>query len=304
MPTSLYPNRLHGIVLLDKPAGISSNQALQQAKRLLGVRKAGHTGSLDPLATGLLPICLGEATKIAGILLGARKAYEATITLGVQTDTDDAAGQVIDQRPVPTLDRPALAERCQQFVGTYAQQAPIYSAIKQQGQPLYQRARRGETVQAPCRLVTIESLTIVDWQSPHLHMHVRCGPGTYIRSLARDLGRAIGCGGCLTALRRLWVEPFVNPHMIRLPDLAEAVRCGTQGVHILPLAAGLNALPAVHLSPANVQRFRTGQMVFEVNAPTGLVAVFALSTAQPIGLGEVVADATLVARRGFQSLSG
>lgn len=207
---------LHGILLLDKPAGLSSNNALQAARRLLRAEKGGHTGSLDPLATGLLPLCFGEATKIAGLLLGSAKAYDAEIVLGVTTDTDDADGEPLRERAVPDVSEADLQVALAAFIGRIQQQAPIYSALKQGGEPLYAKARRGEVIDAPVREVEVQAIEVLGYSAPRLTLRVTCGSGTYIRSLARDLGEVLGCGAHIASLRRLWVEPFRAPQMITL----------------------------------------------------------------------------------------
>ena len=236
-----------GILLLDKPQGISSNRALQIAKRLYRADKAGHTGSLDPLATGLLPVCFGEATKIAGYLLGSRKAYLAECRLGVTTDTDDAEGAVLRERPVPTLDDHAIRARLAALTGRIVQVPPAYSALKQQGVALYKRARRGEAVVAPPREVEVQRFELLErLDGDGLRLHVECGSGTYVRSLVRDLGEALGCGAHLTALRRLWIEPFFSPRMTTLESL-ERIHAdeGPPGLDagLLPLEAGLAGWP-------------------------------------------------------------
>ena len=239
---------ISGILLLDKPQGLSSNQALQKVRHLFEARKAGHTGSLDPMATGLLPICFGEATKIAGFLLGSSKAYDAEVRLGITTTTDDAEGEVISTRPVPEADAAALDAALCTLRGRIMQTPPAYSAIKQGGVALYKRARRGEDVQVPQRQVEVQRLELVRRDGDRLHVHVECGSGTYIRSLARDLGARLGCGAHLTALRRVWVDPFRKPHMWTLEQLqARAAEAGAHGLDelLLPLEQGLEALPAL-----------------------------------------------------------
>ncbi len=194
---------LHGIVLLDKPLGLSSNQALQAVRRLLRAAKGGHTGALDPLATGLLPLCFGEATKLAGSLLGARKAYLAECRLGVTTDTADSEGEVVQQRPVPELDADAIEAALARLRGHILQVPPMYSALKQGGERLYVKARRGETVEVPPRGVDVHRLDLLARDGDTLQLLVECGSGTYVRSLAADLGEDLGCGAHLTALRRI-----------------------------------------------------------------------------------------------------
>ena len=251
---------LHGILLLDKPAGMSSNQALQRVRHLLRAEKGGHTGSLDPLATGLLPLCLGEATKIAGLLLGEDKVYETTALLGASTDTDDADGSLIEQRPVPALDLAALELAVQPFIGRIEQRPPQYSALKQGGVANYQRARAGEVVEVASRQVEVMAIEIVDWQSPRLTLRIHCGSGTYIRSLVRDLGEQLGCGAHVERLRRLWVRPFVDPAMHTLAEL-EALTEPAREACLLPLDAGLHHLPALELSAEQLAKLRQGQRV-------------------------------------------
>ena len=246
---------LNGILLLDKPAGITSNRALQIAKRLYRADKAGHTGSLDPLATGLLPICFGEATKIAGYLLGSRKAYLAECRLGITTETDDAEGAVTSEREVPSLNDDAIRAQLAKLTGRITQVPPVYSALKQRGVALYKRARRGEQVSVPPREVDVFRFDLGEALGcgAHLRLHVECGSGTYIRSLVRDLGEALGCGAHLTALRRLWVEPFRAPRMFTL-DWLESLQTdrGIDGLDecLLPLEAGLVDWPVL---PADAQ---------------------------------------------------
>src|SRR5688572_24333118 len=200
--------KLDGLLLLDKPQGLSSNQALQRVRHLFRADKGGHTGSLDPLATGLLPLCFGEATKIAGLLLGSAKAYETTAVLGLTTDTDDADGAPLLERPVPALDEAAIESALAPLRGPIRQRAPVYSALKQGGEPLYAKARRGEIIEAPERDVVVHRFELIERDGPRLRLHVECGSGTYVRSLVRDLGEALGCGAHVATLRRSWVDPF------------------------------------------------------------------------------------------------
>jgi tRNA pseudouridine55 synthase len=291
--------RLDGILLLDKPAGMSSNAALQAARRLLRAEKGGHTGSLDPLATGLLPLCFGEATKIAGLLLGSAKAYDAEVVLGIATDTDDADGMLLRQREVPVLDEARLQAALQPLRGRIQQRAPIYSALKQGGEPLYARARRGEVIEAPVREVEVHAIELLARDGERLRLRVSCGSGTYIRSLARDLGEALGCGAHIAALRRLWVEPFQQPTMLTLEALAEALQGGAEaGSLLLPLAAGLQGHVRVDLDAEQNRRFRMGQRLRDVSWPLGPVAVFGVD-AIPSGLATVSDSGLLSPQRLF-----
>jgi tRNA pseudouridine55 synthase len=269
---------VHGILLLDKPLEISSNKALQIALAILRAAKGGHTGALDPLATGLLPLCFGEATKIAGSLLGSRKAYVAECRLGVTTTTADREGEIVEQRPVPVLDDATIEAALAPLRGRITQVPPVYSALKQDGEPLYLKARRGESVQAPPREVEVDRLELVSRTEDSLTLHVECGSGTYIRSLAVDLGESLGCGAHLTALRRVWVDPFREPVMVTLDQLREAAEQGEEVLDrlVLPVAAGLSDLPALHFDPADSQAVSQGrQIAWPGAAPQERSAAFA-----------------------------
>ena len=293
--------RVDGILLLDKPGGMSSNQALQRARHLFGAEKGGHTGALDPLATGLLPLCFGEATKIAGLLLGSAKAYDAEIVLGQTTDTDDSEGQVLLQRPVPAVSAQALQAALAPLTGSILQRAPIYSALKQGGEPLYVKARRGDVIEAPEREVQVHAIEVLEQQPERLRLRVTCGSGTYIRSLARDLGERLGCGAHISALRRLWVEPFREPAMVTLDQLRAMVEAGDEAAMdalLLPLAAGLAEYPRVDLDADQAHRFCVGQRQRDLSWPRGLVAVFGPDDAVQ-GLGQVDDSGLLAPQRRF-----
>lgn len=273
------PNRaLHGILLLDKPLGLSSNQALQAVRRLLRASKGGHTGSLDPQASGLLPLCFGEATKLAGSLLGARKAYLAECRLGITTDTGDSEGDILQQRIVPTLDAAAVEAALAKLRGRILQVPPKYSAIKQDGERLYVKARRGETVDVPIREVDVYRLELLAREGDTLQLMVECGSGTYVRSLAVDLGEDLGCGAHLAALRRIWVEPFREPRMVTVAELEQAAEKGDEALlaHLLPVVAGLSHLPSVHLDEAQSMAVSRGQQILlPASSPAGRCLAFA-----------------------------
>lgn len=267
---------LDGLLLLDKPAGLSSNAALQRVRRRYRAEKAGHTGSLDPLATGLLPICFGEATKIAGLLLGARKAYETVARLGVVTDTDDADGRVLREREVPLLDAHAIERAIKRYVGRIVQRPPIYSALKQGGEPLYAKARRGEIVEVPEREVEVHALELLSINGASLRLRITCGSGTYVRSLVRDLGEDLGCGAHVLALRRLWAEPFRTPAMIPL-EVIEADPSGdlaTLDRWILPVEAALADWPRVDLDAAQSHKLGQGQALSGFEHASGLLVAW------------------------------
>lgn len=268
---------LDGLLLLDKPQGLSSNQALQRVRHLFRAEKAGHTGSLDPLATGLLPVCFGEATKIAGLLLGSRKAYETVARLGVTTDTDDADGRSLRERPVPALDDATVEAALAPLRGTIAQRAPVYSALKLGGEPLYARARRGEAIEAPVREVVVHRLDLVERGADTLRLQIECGSGTYVRGLVRDLGEALGCGAHVVELRRLWVEPFRSPRMFTLEALQRLAGLGEPALDaaLLPIEAGLAGFARIDLDAAAARRLGRGQpLALAEGAPAGTVAVY------------------------------
>jgi tRNA pseudouridine55 synthase len=293
---------ISGIFLLDKPQGLSSNQALQKVRWMFNARKAGHTGSLDPMATGLLPICLGEATKIAGHLLGSRKAYLAELRLGVTTNTDDAEGQVVQTRPVPTLDAAVIEVALCTLRGRITQTPPIYCALKQGGVALYKRARRGEDVEAPPREVEVHRLELIGREGDLLRLNVECGSGTYVRSLARDLGERLGCGAHLTALRRTWVEPFVEPRMTTLDTLQNLQAdddFSALDALLLPLEAGLEALPALRVTVEQAVLLKQGKRFVQDDLSNAPLCRALDDDARLIALVEIGAAGEVRVRRGF-----
>lgn len=306
--------RLDGILLLDKPQGLSSNQALQRVRHLFRAEKGGHTGSLDPLATGLLPVCFGEATKIAGGLLGARKAYETVARLGVVTDTDDADGQVLRERPVPPLAIDAIDAALKTLTGRIQQRPPIYSALKRGGEPLYAKARRGEVIQVDPREVDVHAFDLLnaadllDGQlengaSPNLRLHVECGSGTYVRSLVRDLGELLGCGAHVAQLRRLWVDPFREPRMWTLEALEELREQAGERVLdacLLPVEAGMASWPEVRVNAAQAQRLGRGQGLRGPYPPRGRQVAILDEQGRGLGLGDVDAEGGLRPARLFR----
>jgi len=292
--------RLDGIVLLDKPRGLSSNQALQRVRHLFRAAKAGHTGSLDPLATGLLPICFGEATKLAGGLLGARKAYDTVARLGIQTDTDDADGQPLIERPVSELSIAQIDAALKALTGPIQQLPPIYSALKRGGEPLYAKARRGETIDIEPRPVHVHRFTLQQLSPHHLHLHVECGSGTYVRALVRDLGNALGCGAHVTELRRLWVEPFREPRMWTLDELRMLAEHDEHALDacVLPIEAGLDSWSRIEISANDARRLGHGQQITVPFAQHGEVAIFDKAGCA-LGLGDINANGILRPKRMF-----
>jgi tRNA pseudouridine55 synthase len=292
---------LHGILLLDKPLGMSSNKALQVALGILRAAKGGHTGALDPLATGLLPLCFGEATKIAGMLLGSRKAYLAECQLGITTTTADREGEIVSLKPVPDLDDVTIEAALSTLRGTIVQVPPVYSALKQDGEPLYLRARRGEHVQAPPREVEIDRLELISRTTDTLSLLVECGSGTYIRSLAVDLGERLGCGAHLIGLRRLWVDPFREPVMVTVEQLQEACEQGEEALDRLvqPTATGVADLPVIHLDETATQAVSQGRQIeWPVESPRKRSATFA-SDGRLLALVECNEEGRMCILRGF-----
>ena len=287
---------VHGVILLDKPVGLSSNQALQRVRRLLNARKGGHTGSLDPFATGMLPICLGEASKTAAYMLEASKVYRAVACLGKATSSGDIEGEVIREQEVPDLDVSQINTVLGSFLGEILQIPPMYSALKHQGQPLYKLARQGISVERKARPVTIFQLELVSWQSPYLSFEANCSKGTYIRTLAEDICTALGCCGYLQELRRLSVEPFSPAGMVSMAEIEQAVEQGRADELLMPLDAGLLAWPALELDRETAERFCHGNPV-PGGQVCGKVRVF--GTGGILGLGEVRQDGTLQPQRVF-----
>lgn len=304
--------KLDGILLLDKPQGLSSNQALQRVRHLFRADKAGHTGSLDPLATGLLPICFGEATKIAGNLLGSRKAYDTVARLGIVTDTDDAEGQPLQERPVSRYTIDTIDAALWNLTGRIMQRPPIYSALKRGGEPLYAKARRGETIEIDTRPVDVHVFELLseadlldallgDGAVPQLRLHVECGSGTYVRSLVRDLGEALGCGAHVAELRRLWVDPFRDPRMWTLESLQALAQRDAHCLDacLLPLEAGLVGYRRVDLTEDAMRRFEQGQRL-NLNAESaGACAVFD-TAGRARGLAQIDETSCLSPQRVFQ----
>ena len=287
---------IDGALLLDKPVGSSSNRALQEAKRLLGAKKAGHGGTLDPLASGLLVLLFGEATKFAGPMLDADKEYLATLKLGERTDTGDAEGAIVETRPV-RVTAAAVEKVLARFRGAIEQTPPMHSALKRDGVPLYKLARQGRSVERAARAVRILELEAVGGELPFLELRVRCSKGTYIRSLAEDIGAALGTGAHLAALRRTASGFF------RIEDAStlDALRAMPDPrARLLPLSALLQGLPRAALDPAAEARLRNGQPLQISGLAEGLCALYRRDGAV-IGLGRGEAGGTLRALRLTQA---
>jgi len=280
---SLPKRRVDGVLLLDKPAGLSSNAALQRAKRLLAAAKAGHTGTLDPLATGLLPIAFGEATKFAQALLDASKAYEAVVRFGAQTTTGDAEGEVVRTMPAPA-ERGVLEALLPRFLGRQRQTPPRHAALKHRGRAYYDWAREGVEIPRPPREIEIHALRILDWRPPDLVLEVACSKGTYVRVLAEDLGAAAGSCAHLAALRRTGTGGFRLADAITLERL-EAMAPGEREACLLPADTLVRGMPRVDLPEREAARFRHGVAVPAPGAASGRSAVFANGVL--LGLAEI-----------------
>ena len=288
-----------GILLLDKPLGLSSNAALQRVRRLAGGIKAGHTGSLDPLASGMLPICLGEATKFAGEMLTLRKCYHFGVQLGERSDTGDAEGAIVERCPVPPLTREAVEAVLLRFHGVQQQVPPMYSALKREGEPLYRLARRGLTVERSARSLVIDSLQLSTLQPDRLELRALCSKGTYVRVLAEDLARALGTCGRLYRLRREYVEPFAGEGMLSLTQL-EAANDPVHDWPLLPVDSALMHLPALQLTPNALSALVHGQPVYGLACGAGRWRLYDAGE-RFLGLGESDATDTLRVRRLFSS---
>jgi len=282
---------------------MSSNQALQRVRHLFRAEKAGHTGSLDPLATGLLPICFGEATKIAGHLLGNAKCYETVARLGVTTDTDDADGQPLLERPVPALSSGQIETALQPFIGRISQRPPIYSALKSGGEPLYAKARRGETVEVAEREAQVHSIELLAASGDEIRLRIVCGSGTYVRSIVRDVGEALGCGAHVVALRRLWVEPFTEPRMHALEELRQLSQGqGEEALDrlLLPIEAALIRWPRIVLDERQALALGRGQVV-QLGEGAAVENVNVVDSAgRSLGIAELDARGVLRSRRLFR----
>jgi tRNA pseudouridine55 synthase len=250
---------MDGVLVIDKPKGPTSFDVVRQVRALLKVKKVGHTGTLDPMATGVLPLCLGEATKVAGYITESDKAYDAVVRLGAETDTQDAEGKVVAEAPVPPLTQAGLEEVLGRFRGTFEQVPPMYSAVKVGGKRLYELARAGEEVERVARQVTVYELLLRDFSATHLTLSVRCSKGFFVRTLAYDLGRALGCGAHLEALRRTHSGSFTLAQALPLAEVVELVKQPEAlARRLLPLSEALVDLPVVRVGAADAERVSHG----------------------------------------------
>lgn len=296
----LYKRNINGILLLDKPQGITSNKALQKVKHLFKAKKAGHTGSLDPLATGLLPLCFGEATKFSQFLLDADKHYEVTIQLGETTTTGDSEGEITATKPVPPLNRDTLLALLHKFVGWIEQIPPMYSAIKQQGQPLYKLARQGIEVEREPRPIQIHAITLNDFTEDTLTLEVFSSKGCYIRTLAMDIGQQLGCGAHVRYLRRQGVAHYHSDQsysLAALEALAEEQKLNALDALLQPIDGLINHWPAVNVSATTAHYLFQGQSVLINNSPASGWVRLLLGDQQFIGIGEVENSGKIAPKR-------
>ncbi|WP_439100346.1 tRNA pseudouridine(55) synthase TruB [Congregibacter sp.] len=292
-----------GILLLDKPLGMSSNQALQRCKWLFSAAKAGHTGSLDPLATGVLPLCFGEATKFSQYLLDAEKGYESTFSLGKSTETGDAEGETVSETDAGQLDEATIEQALDSFRGAIEQLPPMYSAIKRDGKPLYKLARAGIEVERQPRSVTVKSLEVLAFRPGscvEVDVRILCSKGTYVRSLAMDLGEQLGVGGHVSALRRIKAGPFELEQcvtMATLEALHEHKDLVGMDALLQPTDTAVAHMPLLKLPESSGFYLRQGQPVLVPNAPCDGMVRVALETGEFLGLGEILDDGRVAPRR-------
>jgi tRNA pseudouridine55 synthase len=290
-----------GLLLLNKPSGMSSNRALQLVRRLVNARKAGHTGSLDPAATGMLPLCFGEATKVCAYLLNADKSYRVTVKLGSATDTGDADGKEIESAEVPELSADEWDEILQGFCGDSTQIPPMYSALKKDGKRLYELARKGETVEREPRAIRIDEIKLLEFAGTRLVFRVFCSKGTYIRVLVEDIAKRAGTIAHTVRLHRETVGDFESANMLDMSTIEALAEQGLQGLRdkLLPADVALADFPAVSLSAEDAQRFCGGQAVpAEIEAQKGLARVYEAGE-RFLGVGELLEEGILAPRRVF-----
>ncbi len=290
-----------GLLLLDKPTGMTSNAVLQRVKRLCRARKAGHTGSLDPLASGMLPLCFGQGTKVSAYLLDADKTYRVTARFGTQTDTADADGTVIAESPVKTIERDALERALDKLTGEIEQVPPMYSALKKDGKRLYELARQGIEVDRPPRPVTIHSLAIEEFDSGAPVLRVRCSKGTYVRTLVEDLAKSLGTLGHVAELRRLTVQPFSEEQLVTVEQVETAIEASEEAFAelMLPVDSALVGFESVSLNPEQSGALMQGKTVRVIPSPSvGFCRIYDQQV-RFLGIGEILADGVIAPKRLF-----
>lgn len=290
---------INGILLLDKPIGMTSNAALQTVKRLFNANKAGHTGNLDPLATGLLPICFGEATKISGFLLDSDKRYIGTCKLGVRTRTADAEGEAVETRPLGNINERQVKAVLEDFTGQIEQVPPMYSAVKVNGTPLYKLAREGKEIERKSRQVTIYEINLLRLEGDELEIDLRCSKGTYVRTLAEDIGEVLGCGAHLSALRRAASGPFDLEQAVTLPELEQLAESGFETLDelLLPIEDALVGWPMVNMSKNTAYYLQQGQAVQVPKAPTTGWVRLHRDDGKFLGIGQILEDGRIAPKR-------
>lgn len=287
---------VHGIILLDKRLGTSSNKALQEVRHLLKANKAGHTGALDPLATGLLPLCFGEATKISGLMLDDDKRYQVTFRLGVMTDSGDSEGQIVKEMPIPAFDESQLQNCLQKFIGEIEQVPPMYSALKHQGKKLYELAREGKTVERKARRINIYQLKLLGFDQENISLEVHCSKGTYIRSLAEDIGQALGTCASVTALRRTAAGMFSLDQAHSWEQLQAMSESQLQQC-LIAVDTPLSEMPAISLSPEQAICINHGQQIRLSGHQPGTVRMYSRNAF--LGLGEILLNDKLAPKKIF-----
>ncbi|HLD16123.1 MAG TPA: tRNA pseudouridine(55) synthase TruB [Coxiellaceae bacterium] len=288
---------VNGLLIYDKPPALSSNQALQEVKRLFFARKAGHGGSLDPLATGMLIICLGEATKFSQFLLEADKQYTTTAQLGVQTTTGDSEGDVVETRPIPSLTHAQVEKVLAQFRGKISQVPSMYSALKYQGKPLYEYARKGIDIARESRDIMIYDLQLVELTPESLRLSIRCSKGTYIRTLVEDIGKAIGCGAHVSALRRDAIGPFSAEQMVTREQIQKAAEQSACDQYLIPTETLVQHWPSLNITSMMAFYMQQGHAVQVPKAPTSGWVRLNDKSGQFIGVGEVLPDGRIGPKR-------
>ena len=296
-------HNVHGIILLDKRLGVSSNRALQEVRRLFNANKAGHTGSLDPLATGLLPLCFGEATKVSAMMLDDNKRYQATVKLGVVTDTGDSEGKVIERKPVPELSITKINDCLNNFVGEIDQVPPMYSALKHNGRKLYELAREGKVIERKARRITIFELELLDFSADTLMLDVFCSKGTYIRSLAEDIGYKLGCGGTIVGLRRTQSGQFKIKDALGIEQY-QAMSPGQLNNCLLAVDEPLQGMPKVEISAQQAISIKHGQQIdcSPWKGEEGQIRMY--SDQVFLGLGEMLMNGKLSPKKIFNLSDG
>lgn len=289
---------VHGILLLDKRLGVSSNRALQEVRRLFNANKAGHTGSLDPLATGLLPLCFGEATKVSAMMLDDNKRYQVVVKLGVMTDTGDSEGKIIQQKPVPELSQQKIEDCIRSFVGEIDQVPPMYSALKHNGRKLYELAREGKVIERKARRITIFELDLLATTVDTLTLDVSCSKGTYIRSLAEDIGHKLECGGTVIELRRIQSGMFNIEDALTIEQL-QSMNQEQLSAELLAVDKPLVHVPIIELSMIQAELIKHGQQVSldKIETAQGMVRMYSKQVF--LGLGEMLLNGKLVPKKIF-----